>query len=87
MIISERKRVFFLLPPRVDNGIDESEPVNGESMVKSKSSSLRNVTDWCDGFFVFIMGIFMRLPPNKFDGLVERRIGIVALEFNDVNES
>ncbi len=55
-------------------------------MVKSNAPSSKFM-DCCGVFLLFMIGIFIKLPPNNAAGRVVRIIGIVALEFKDVNES
>ncbi len=81
---SSRKKInYSILPPCVDIAKDDNEPLNGDSIVKSNGSSIKFIAF----LLLFIIGIFIKLPPNKAAGLVGLIIGIVAFEFNDVKES
>ena len=72
----------------MDKANDETEPVNGESMVKSNGSSRKPkvCVCCCAHFLLFNMERFIRLPPNADAGLGADLNGPVALECNDVND-
>lgn len=65
---------------------EDNELVSGESSRRSKTSSSSEF-DRFDDVFGLSKLMFIRLPPNNAAGRVGRAIGIVALEFNEVNES